>query len=64
MDSKTRRTEDQKLEQLVEALTDKPELTQRLLSIAKLARGPDGVSPSIEVFLPLFARSYLPRLVS
>ena len=40
MDSKTPRTEDQKLKQLVEALTNKPELTQRLLSIVKLADEP------------------------
>ena len=40
MDSKKDATQKQKLERLVAGLADKPELTQRLLSIVKLADEP------------------------
>jgi hypothetical protein len=40
MDSKKDTTQKQKLEHLVAGLADKPELTQRLLSIVKLADEP------------------------
>ena len=40
MDDKTKEAKAAKLEQLVRTLADKPELTDRLLSIAKLADEP------------------------
>jgi len=40
MNDKTEELKEDKLDQLVNALVDKPELTERLLSIAKLADEP------------------------